>query len=261
MEYKDKNGNVTELNSFAPYRVISDGAYRVEIYILHGTFFVLSINKTSVATVTIKTASPGVKLCLREGTVKDIEYLIINGHVKPEPVLDLGHPSVIGKTEMDWMNAIGKLIFNLKYQYAYYSDDLYDYLRTNFNRIVAAYPDDMDAQQKWHNAIDLIVAKFKGLNLHQGDLAITRQFQKFLSDAGKDYKWDATETDYNRFSGYITTFLTGLSTVYESALNMICLFDDYNTRELVKFHRFYHADLIYYIGRSVHSVRRGDKYL
>jgi hypothetical protein len=267
MEYKDSTGEVIIMNNFAPIRVVPDSDLhgmktRVEVYVLHNIFIVSYVSDDRTLCSTIKTESTEIKDCLKNGTAQDILYLLLNGHVEPMANIDLNNPSIKDKTEIDWACALGKLVLANVCNYAYYHDNLYEYLDKCFTRIVAGFPTDMLLDEKRSRAFDIIVKAYKTLELHQGDMSITREFKKMQQNASKSHcKWDYSRLEPNTFSGLINVLLLGLSIIYSDALNMVAVFDDDTTKGLKLFHRQYHTMFADYTGRSVNSVLRDGKYL
>jgi hypothetical protein len=139
------------------------------------------------------------------------------------------------KTEIEWLNAFGKLVRHVIYPEISESpidseDALYYVLAVNYNSFVSEGLKRGDIFQKLKEG-------YKTLDLHQGDKSITAAFQKIMGD---DYKFTLSEhAEFNTRYGKAMIFVTGLCTIYQNGLRMISVNDEYTKEGLKNFFNYF----------------------
>jgi hypothetical protein len=161
------------------------------------------------------------------------------------------------KTEIEWMYAFGKLIRYIKYSNDNESpentkDILYDLLYNNYLAMKDENKEDKEIFLSFRTG-------YKTLDLHMGDKSITGHILNDILKDGKPFKFDELST-IGIPTGELSVFVTGLCSIYPAALNMISIFDEETTKELINFRHYYMIEIYDITGNDLNPIIRKGAY-
>jgi hypothetical protein len=257
MIYNSKDGEITtSIHKCNPVRALYDHKtneredLKLEIFAHDSGKFTVAITlHNNVTYYAIKTNDPEIIKCLDEGVSDEIIYVIRNGRVQ-EQKLSVNAIALKGKTEIQWIFAVGKLIFWKAFGYNYDedNDELFLYLRRIFQNLVEGYAPELSEQFRWHKALDEIVQVFRQVNSNNMYI-ISNEFYDRVA-AAPNTRWKKAENKWITSQGRLSTFLAGLCALHVNGLNMIEIRNEDATKLINSFHIYYQAELMFYTGRK-----------
>jgi hypothetical protein len=160
------------------------------------------------------------------------------------------------KTEIDWIYAFGKLI---KYINANFYEDPSETFDVLYYLLFLSYNRDVKDGKSISEGLLILRNDYKTLDLHRGDVSITREFNNILG-VGRLYTYIENPSQSTLYYK-ANLFLTGLCFIYPTGLNMInTKLSDLDTKfqinELLKFRQSYldkmgyNIEPIYYRGKK-----------
>jgi hypothetical protein len=162
------------------------------------------------------------------------------------------------KTEIDWMYAFGKLIRYIKYSNDAESpkntkDILYDLLYINYLVMKDENKEDKEIFKSFKKG-------YRTLDLHMGDKSITGHILNDILKDGRPFKFNELSM-FGTPIGELMIFVTGLCSIYTAALNMIGMYDEESTKELINFRHYYMNEIYDITGNEINPIiRQGVTY-